>query len=40
MTAIEAGDLLWQPQEIEKTQIYQFSVYLDDQHGFDWGGGL
>ena len=38
MTAIEAGDLLWQPQEIEKTQIYQFSVYLDDQHGFDWGG--
>jgi acetoacetyl-CoA synthetase len=38
MTAIEAGDLLWQPQEIEKTQIYQFSVYLDDQHCFDWGG--
>ena len=38
MTAIEAGDLLWQPHEIEKTQIYQFSVYLDDQHGFDWGG--
>ena len=38
MTAIEAGDLLWQPQEIEKTQIYQFSVYLNDQHGFDWGG--
>ena len=38
MTAIEAGDLLWQPQEIEKTQIYQFSVYLNEQHGFDWGG--
>ena len=38
MTAIEAGDLLWQPHEIEKTQIYQFSVYLDEQHGFDWGG--
>ena len=38
MTAIEAGDLLWQPQEIEKTQLYQFSVYVHDKHGFDWGG--
>ena len=38
MTAIEAGHLLWQPQEIEKTQIYQFSFYLKDKHGFDWGG--
>ena len=38
MTAIEAGELLWQPQEIEKTQLYQFSVYVHDKHGFDWGG--
>ena len=38
MKATEAGDLLWQPKEIEKTQIYQFSVYLKDKHGFDWGG--
>ena len=38
MTAIETGDLLWQPQEIQKTQLYQFSVYVHDKHGFDWGG--
>lgn len=36
MTFIEAGDLLWQPQNIEKTQIYHFASYIKNRHGFDW----
>ena len=36
MTFIEAGDLLWQPQNPEKTQIYQFASHIKTQHGFDW----
>ncbi|MGB1400171.1 MAG: AMP-binding protein, partial [Candidatus Puniceispirillaceae bacterium] len=36
MTFIEAGDLLWQPQNPEKTQIYQFASHIKTRHGFDW----
>ena len=36
MTLIEAGDLLWQPQNPEKTQIYQFASHIKTRHGFDW----
>jgi len=36
MTFIEAGDLLWQPQNPEKTQICQFASHIKTRHGFDW----
>ena len=36
MTLIEAGDLLWQPQNPEKTQIYQLASHIKTRHGFDW----
>ena len=36
MTFIKAGDLLWQPQNPEKTQIYQFASHIKTRHGFDW----
>ena len=36
MTFIEAGDLLWQPKDIENTQLYDFATIVKDRLGFDW----
>lgn len=36
MSAIETGTLLWQPESIEKTQIFQFADHLHIKTGFAW----